>query len=286
MLTYIVNVSSGLASAEALERTINQKGKENTIGIFADVKGHSTSPHAGEDEDNYRYLADIERYFGIEVVRIIEGRDIWQAMFDARAITIPSGPSRVAKCSIELKREPLDAWIEANYTPNTCVIVTGLDWSEPHRVASFDAVKHPFVCWHPLNEAPYIDKRYLVEKWRGRGIEAPRLYAAGFNHGNCGGFCVKAGINHFARLYVWNRERYLYHADKEKLFRETINPKATILRLRRGGVARPITLYELAEMIDAGETFNRISDSDDGCGCFAPVQQERMDDVIFQADIH
>jgi hypothetical protein len=156
---YIVNVSSGLASAEALERTLDRYGKDSTIALFADVKGNSTSEHAGEDADNYRFLADVERYFGIEIIRIVEGRDIWQAMFDARAITIPSGPGRVAKCSIELKREPLDAWIAERYTPGQCVQVTGLDWTEPHRIASFEAVKAPYRCWFPLNEAPYVDRR-------------------------------------------------------------------------------------------------------------------------------
>jgi len=282
-MDYVVNVSSGLASAEALERTFAAHGKEYTIGIFADVKGNNPSEHAGEDADNYRFLADIERYFAIEIVRIVEGRDIWQAMFDARAITIPSGAGRVAKCSIDLKREPLDAWIESHYTPDECIQVVGLDWSEPHRIASFEAAKAPYRCWFPLNEAPYIDRRYLVEKWQARGIEPPRLYAAGFNHGNCGGFCVKAGLSHFARLYHWNRERYFYHADKEALFRATVNAKATILRLRHGGAVTPITLYEFAAMIEAGGSFER--DDSDGCGCFAPVVQERMDDLLLETDV-
>lgn len=100
MKTHIVNVSSGLASAEALERTIARVGIDHTIGVFADVKGNSTSEHAGEDADNYRFLADIERWFGIEIVRIVEGRDTWQAMFDARVITLPIGKTKVARCSI------------------------------------------------------------------------------------------------------------------------------------------------------------------------------------------
>jgi hypothetical protein len=141
MDTYIVNVSSGLASAEALERTIARVGKEYTIGVFADVKGRSTHEHAGEDVDNYRFLADIERWFGLEIVRIVEGRDIWQAMFDARAITLPVGKSKVARCSIDLKRNPIDRWVTTRYTPDTCVLVAGLDWAEPHRIADFTAAK-------------------------------------------------------------------------------------------------------------------------------------------------
>lgn len=256
MDTYIVNVSSGLASAEALERTI-ARGAGAIVPIFADVRGHSTNVHAGEDADNYRFLDDIERYFGIAVIRIVEGRDIWQAMFDARAITLPVGKTRVARCSIDLKREPIDRWIADRYTPETTVQVTGLDWSEPHRIADFEAAKAPYRCWFPLAEPPYLDKCHLADKWTTRGINPPRLYDQGFTHANCGGFCVKAGQAHFALLYRVNKLRYLYHAEKEAQFQREINPKITILRDRRGGVSTPITLYEFAARLDRGEGYDR-----------------------------
>lgn len=282
MQHYIVNVSSGLASAEALERTIARAGLDHTIALFADVRGHSTHEHAGEDADNYRFLADIERWFGIAIIRIVEGRDIWQVMFDARAITLPVGAARVARCSIDLKREPIDRWIAERYTPETAIQVTGLDWSEPHRIAAFEAAKAPYRCWFPLDEPPYADRCQLAAKWEARGIRPPRLYEQGFTHANCGGFCVKAGQAHFALLYATNKPRYLYHADKEAQFRAEINPKATILRDRRGGETKPITLYEFAARLDAGESYDR--DEWGGCGCFAPVQQQRMDDLLMTAE--
>ena len=282
-MKYIVNVSSGLASAEALERTIARAGIENTIGVFADVKGHSTSEHAGEDADNYRFLTDIERWFGIEIVRIVEGRDIWQAMFDARAITLPVGKSKVARCSIDLKRKPIDAWIAARYAPDECVLVAGMDWSEPHRIADFEAARAPYCCWFPLNEAPYMDKCHLADKWQARGIQPPALYEVGFSHANCGGFCVKAGQAHFALLYRTNKERYLYHAEKEAQFQREINPKATILRDRRGGKTKPMSLYKFAERLERGEVYD--ADEWGGCGCFAPARQERMDEMLLGADV-
>lgn len=284
MQQYIVNLSSGLASTEAGERTITKVGKEHTTFLFADVKGHSESEHAGEDADNYRFLADTERYFGIPIIRIVEGRDIWQVMFDERAITLPVGKTRVAKCSIKLKREPIDQWIEAHYAPGECVQVTGLGWAEPHRIADFIRAKAPYETWHPLNEAPYVDNCMIEAKWAARGIKAPRLYEQGFSHANCGGFCVKAGQAHFARLYATNKPRYLYHAEKEKQFRAEINPKATILRDRRGGKTTLMTLYEFAERLDRGESY----DTDDwgGCGCFSQTPQLRMDDLILEASVH
>lgn len=279
---HIVNVSSGLASAEALERTIARVGKEYTIGVFADVKGRSTHEHAGEDVDNYRFLADIERWFGLEIVRIVEGRDIWQAMVDARAITLPVGKSKVARCSIDLKRKPIDQWVTTRYTPDTCVLVSGLDWAEPHRIADFTAAKAPYRCWFPLNERPYMDKCHIADKWQARDIQPPALYAFGFSHANCGGFCVKAGQAHFALLYRTNKARYLYHAEKESEFRREINPAVTILRDRRGGTSTPLTLYEFADRLERGDAYDR--DEWGGCGCFAPIRQERMDDLLLEAE--
>lgn len=281
-MQYIVNVSSGLASAEALERTIERVGKADTIGVFADVRGHSTSPHAGEDADNYRFLADIERFFDLPIVRVVEGRDIWQVMFDDRKMVI-SNQAQIAPCSVRLKRAPIDRWIKERYTPGECVLVAGMDWSEPHRIASFEAAKAPYRCWFPLNEAPYADKCHLAEKWEARGIEPPALYAAGFSHANCGGFCVKAGQAHFALLYRTNKERYLYHAEKEAQFQREINPNVAILRDRRGGKTTPVSLYEFAERLERGEAYDQ--DEWGGCGCFAPTRQERMSDLLLETDI-
>jgi len=282
-MQYIVNYSTGLASTEALERTIERHGKVNTVAVFADVKGHSTNEHAGEDADNYRFMRDVERYLSIEIVRVVEGRDIWEVMFDERAITLPVGKARVAKCSIKLKREPIDRWVSERFSSDQCIRVTGLSWSEPHRVADFDAQMAPYQTWHPLTEAPYVDNCLIAAKWEARSIRPPHLYEDGMVHANCGGFCVKAGLAHFARLYTTNKARYLYHAEKEAQFRKEVNSKATILRDRRNGETKPITLYEFAAMLDAGAAYDR--DDWGGCGCFAPVVQGRMDDLVLEAAV-
>lgn len=292
MHTYIVSLSSGLGSAEALRRAAEQaqadraNGKDvQVVAVFADVRGRLASEHAGEDSDNYRFLDDIEGYSHaaypglVTFVRIVEGRDVWQAIFDARAITLPVGKSKVARCSIDLKRKPIDAWVQAHYSPDECTLVAGLGWDEPHRMADFEAAKAPYRCWFPLADAPYLDKCDIEREWTARGIAAPRLYEAGFSHANCGGFCVKAGQAHFANLYRWNKERYLYHAEKEKQFREEINDKATILRRQERGVKIPMTLYDFIERIERGDYDHGEFG---GCGCFAPNQQERM---TFVADV-
>ena len=55
-----------LTSFEALRRTIERHGKENTHAIFADT--------SIEDEDLYRFLNDQKRYFCITIERVKDVR--------------------------------------------------------------------------------------------------------------------------------------------------------------------------------------------------------------------
>ena len=281
MKYYIVNVSSGLASYKALERTIARVGRDATIPLFADVKGYSTEEHSGEDEDNYRFLTDIETYLDIEIIRIVEGRDIWQAMKDARAITLPYGSARLAPCSRMLKREPIDRWIKERYSPDECVRVAGLDWTEPHRIESFIREVAPYPTWFPLAEPPYLDKCHIAAELERVDIKPPRLYESGFEHANCGGGCVKAGQAHFAQLWRTNRPRYLFWERKEQEVRDHIGKDVAILRDRRGGTTKALTLAEFRGRLERGESYD--TDEWGGCGCFAPVVQGRFDDLLLEA---
>ena len=105
-MIYIVNCSGGLTSYEALRRTIERYGKENTRAVFADT--------LIEDEDLHRFLDDQERLFDIKIERLADGRDPWQVMHDRRVITI----GQMAPCSQALKREPIEAWIAAIFEPS------------------------------------------------------------------------------------------------------------------------------------------------------------------------
>ena len=87
-MRYLVNFSTGLASFEAARRTIEQKGEAATTVIFCDVRGDAArDSHAaplgtnwdGEDDDNYRFLADAEKLLGVEIVRLSHpnGLGVW-----------------------------------------------------------------------------------------------------------------------------------------------------------------------------------------------------------------
>lgn len=282
-MMYVVHVSGGLTSFEALRRTIEKYGRDNTRAIFADVKGESECEHDGEDADLYRFLDDIERVLDVAITRLREGRTVWQVLYDERCITLNVGGRTVAPCSKFLKRGVLDRYIRETFAGQDITHVFGMDWTEQHRVDDLRAVCAPTLTWFPLTEPPFVDKCHIERILAGLGVRVPRLYEEGFSHNNCGGFCTRAGQAHFANLYRRRPDRYLYHEGKEQGIREYLDKDIAILRDRRGGVSRPMTLREFRERLERGEAYDK--EEWGGCGCFAPVGQLRMDDLLLEADI-
>ena len=114
-------------------------------------------------------------------------------------------------------------------------------------------------------DPPYLLKREVLAQMRAAGIEPPRLYAMGFSHNNCGGFCIKAGQGQFANLLRVMPERYAYHEEQEERIRDLLGD-VSILRNRRGGQTTPLTLRALRERIQAGQSIDMF-DGGDACGC-------------------
>lgn len=252
----IVSISGGLSSAICLKRALAVYGKQNVTALFADVNM--------EDDDLYRFLDDISSTMGHPIVRIDNGgRDVWDVFRRQRFL----GNTRVDLCSRILKRQAIAKWVADNgHTPESTVLAIGLDWTEPER---HDAVVRnwaPYDVWFPLNDAPrlsHCDKVAAVESW---GIRPPRLYDSGFPHNNCGGFCVKAGQAQFAKLLEQYPERYRWHEAEEEALRRRLGKDVAILRDRRGGQTRPMTMAAFRERIEAGESFDR-HDWGQSCDC-------------------
>ena len=118
----------------------------------------------------------------------------------------------------------------------------------------------------PLCEAPYISKPDVLTWLKREGIAPPRLYAMGFAHNNCGGFCIKAGQGHFANLLRAMPERYAYHEGKEQELRALLGKDVSILTDRRGdGKKKPLTLKDLRLSIEGGAQIDAFEIG--GCGC-------------------
>lgn len=270
---YVVSVSGGLSSAEALERAITAKGLKNVRAVFADV-GEAFDDFGnricGEDEDLFRFLGETQRFLGIEVTRLRSERykNIWDVFFGERML----GSTLRDPCSRWLKRRVIDEWIRAHFVEFNTVRCLGFSWLEESRAHEFDKLSGYWQTWHPLLDPPYLTNEEIAQKWESRGIKRPRLYAQGYAHNNCGGFCVKMGLGQARDLLILNRAAYLWHEEQEQRFRREISADATIFK--RG--KKPITMRDLRIAFEAGyvpKTDKQI------CGgrCMIPTEDERGD---------
>lgn len=258
-----------MASAIATERTIHRYGRHKCVLNFADTKF--------EDEDSYRFIDDCMRRWGGKLYVHCDGRTPLE-IFERHKI-IPN--SAMAPCTYELKIKPFERWLYA--LPKPLTIVTGLGWHEPHRIdrilhyhkhngkwraprgfaRRIHGVYEEFpLLWKPIDYRPHAE---VVRSW---GIEPPRAYAAGFPHNNCGGRCIKQGISEWLRLRAWMPDRYEQMRDWEDAQREKggARANAAILRERKGGVSRPLTLVEL-EKRDSRTAYLPYDDDFGSCFC-------------------
>lgn len=254
--------SSGLCSWCEARRTVARYGVDAVTLLFADVKGYSKNPYDGEDEDNYRFLDQAAANVGVPLIKITKGESVWECFFREKMMA----NSRSPICSVILKRELMDAWLNAHCDPGITTLHFGLNWDEVHRLDAMRTIKAPFkveslICTEP----PYLDKCQMQCLLRKEGIEPPRLYSKGFPHANCGGFCVKAGQAQFHLLLKVDPERYKYHEEKEQAFRAFVGKDVSIMKDRTGGKMKTLTMKEFRERIEKQASFDQWEWG--GCGC-------------------
>lgn len=257
MTSHVVMFSGGLGSWAAASRVRERYPSDSIIALFADT--------LIEDEDLYRFLPEAAASVGAELVRIADGRTPWQVFRDERFL----GNSRVDPCSKILKRKLCDAWLTANCDPSDTVVYVGIDWSESHR---FERTRERMgsLGWRveaPLCDPPVSSPRSRLADLSAAGIAPPRLYAIGFEHNNCGGFCVKGGQAAFATLLRQMPERYREHERQEESLRSELGDVA-IMRDRSGGQTSPLTMRAFRERVEAGQSYDLFDFG--ACGCFTP----------------
>lgn len=260
---HVISFSGGAGSWAAAKRVVAKYGARNVVLLFADT--------LIEDADLYRFLKDAARNIGVPITRIADGRTPWQVFEDVRFI----GNSRVDPCSMHLKRDLIRAWLDANCDPSRTTVYVGLGWYEPGRVEKLMArnASNKFRHECPMAEGPFLDPDEVLAWMEREGIRRPALYAEGFTHNNCGGFCVKAGQAHFKLLLDKRRDYYLFNESEEERLR-ALGINGTVLTDRRGGAERkaaglpekiPLTLRQFRLRVEGGGQF----DANDvgGCGC-------------------
>lgn len=259
-MRYFVNVSGGTASAVAADRAIARHGLDAVDLWFADT--------SWEDADLYRFLTDLETFWGKNINRHVDGRTPLEVA-EQRSM-IPN--ARMAPCSYELKVKPLREIMAALPKPITQLM--GLDWRELHRVrrvqarhldAGIDGVSLDFpLLWKPYELRPYYG---VVSSW---GVTPPRAYRQGLSHSNCGGRCVRQGIGEWLKLRRVLPERFAEMRDWEQAQRAKggARAKASMLLDRIGGDNKPLTLAVLdARHPEQDELFSGTPDDMSSCFC-------------------
>jgi hypothetical protein len=246
-MSMIISLSGGTGSFASA--CIAHESGEPFRMVFADT--------LIEDEDCYRVLDEIEAKLG-PVVRLVDGRTPWQVFADVGFI----GNARTAHCSDILKRKQIRAWMDANTDPTDAMVI-GMGLDEPERL------KRAQVAWAPRPVRSLLAEHgwshaQAVDCWRRYGIAPPRLYAMGFPHNNCGGFCVRAGHDAFGALLRHFPERYAAHEAQEAAALAAIKGGQPIMRDRTGGDTTGLTMAAFRERKDRQpEMFDW-----GGCGCF------------------
>lgn len=257
---HIISYSGGVGSALTAEIVIDQFPHDTVELLFADT--------LVEDQDLYRFNNDIEKLLRRKITAIADGRTPWQVFEDVKYI----GNTRIDPCSMHLKRMLIRKYLRTNHAPENVTVWVGIDMLEEHRLQPMIERNAPYKYRSILIENNVMLSDTLKKLWcEQKGITPPRLYAMGFSHNNCGGFCVKAGLAHFKNLWEKLPEVYLDNERQQEeamarnpnlrpFLRKHVNGKLTYLTMkqyRENFLTRSIELNE-DERFEFG-----------GCGCIA-----------------
>jgi hypothetical protein len=250
-MTYQISFSGGTGSAVSALIAYEQGLDFNLI--FADT--------LIEDEDLYRFNNDVAKAVGKEIVYLKDGRTPWDVYIDKRWI----GNTRTAHCSTELKTKQVKAWLDKNADPSDPLIL-GMDMSEMDRIErakkNWDRPVRSLIVEQKVHR-PKFD--LYLERY---GIQKPRLYAHGYAHNNCGGFCCKAGLVQFERLYRTNPARFAYHeAEMERAMAAIGETAKPFLRKVHNSEIQYITLKDFRQELES-QTLELPMFDNEGCGCF------------------
>lgn len=210
-----------------------------------------------------------------ELIWLVEGRDPWEVFRDERFL----GNSRIDPCSKILKRKVLDKWRNANCDKSVDVFTVGIGTDEAHR---FDDGEGGGI-GPRMAELGWCYCAPLIGTMEGEmgslyymhveGIRRPRLYVLGYMHNNCGGFCIKAGKEHYRNRNRVHPERYAYDSFMEQRFIAFLGSGVAILTISavaaNGDFAKtPLTLSDFKETLDRRPELEfEYSPGESGCGC-------------------
>jgi hypothetical protein len=171
--------SCGAASAVAAKLTLQKYGDRCSVSVL-------NSPVAEEDEDNRRFLSDVEKWLGVEIGIVRSKKypscsavEVWN---DRKFMSGNAG----APCTLELKKKARQEWERQNHVDWH---VLGFTFDEVRRHERFVLTERDNVIPVLIDER--VTKDMCYDYLRKAGIELPRIYSLGYPNANCIG-CVKA----------------------------------------------------------------------------------------------
>lgn len=284
------------AAAFATGRTLDWTIRAEDVPDYRVDESVPIEEYAGNPEFR-AYLKDLrERAMAAipELIWLVEGRDPWEIFRDERFI----GNSGVDPCSRVAKREAAAAWRsgachrEGELFGPPDIFTVGIGFDEKHRFfgdAQSIGIRRANAKDGWIYEAPLIDVEIIVNEtpsdqlrealppgalsWLTApiahfGLRRPRLYGFGYKHGNCGGFCCKAGLAHWANRFRVQPERFAYDAMMERKLRDYIGADVSMLTDRRGGDRRPMSLDTFEQRLrEEPAREYEYQRGESGCGC-------------------
>jgi hypothetical protein len=182
----VCQFSCGAASAVATKLVLSEGHPEVAI-VNAFI--------AEEDDDNRRFLADCERWFG-HPITVLRDEKYGASVFEVwRRRQYMKGP-KGAPCSSALKRKVLDT-----FTLPGDVFVFGFTAEEGDRFEDLQERNPHMPMRAPLVEKG-VSKADCLAMVQRAGLVLPLMYRQGFENANCPN-CPKGGMGY------WNRLRYV-----------------------------------------------------------------------------
>lgn len=211
----VVHFSCGAASAIALKMAIEKYGAIHVFAINAFIKD--------EDDDNRRFLADVEEWLGVKIIVLRDEKygaspvEVWKRR---RYLVNSHG----APCSKALKRDVLDKfWCLGDLD------VFGYTAEEQDRLDGYIDAHAERRVWAPLVEAG-ITKPMCLKMIHDAGLVLPLAYREGFSNANCPK-CPRGGMGY------WNHIRRVRPANFEEVaqIQDVLGPGSYFFRDRKTG---------------------------------------------------
>ena len=197
---HVVGFSGGVASS-VVAKIVAEAHPGKAVLLFCDT--------LTEPADNDRFRAEVASFLGLPIVRIADGRDIWELFRDEKYL----GNQRATPCSEHLKALIGDRWMKEN---GPCIYYVGYtpdEWRRAQRLSARKAqagieVRFPLI---DLNISKEECFHRVMNCW---GLKLPAMYEWA-EHANCVP-CVKGGLAYWGMVFLNHPEAWARAVQAEK----------------------------------------------------------------------